>query len=71
MIPLLAGYVARFISQKLPMPVSIESLKPILIIPLFASLVTGLGMIYVIGSLVIGFGYAMIKTGKAEVETTS
>ena len=45
----LAGYAARFISQKLPMPESIESLKPILIIPLLASLVTGLGMIYVIG----------------------
>ncbi|MEP1215309.1 MAG: PTS fructose-like transporter subunit IIB [Marinobacter sp.] len=45
----LAGYVARFISQKLPMPESIDSLKPILIIPLLASLVTGLGMIYVIG----------------------
>ncbi|MBW7471770.1 PTS fructose-like transporter subunit IIB [Marinobacter sp. M216] len=45
----LAGYVARFISQKLPLPESVESLKPILIIPLFASLVTGLGMIYVIG----------------------
>ncbi len=45
----LAGYVARFVSQKLPMPESIESLKPILIIPLLASLVTGLGMIYVIG----------------------
>lgn len=45
----LAGYVARFISQKLPMPASVESLKPILIIPLLASLVTGLGMIYVVG----------------------
>jgi len=45
----LAGYVARFISQKLPMPESVESLKPILIIPLLASLVTGLGMIYVVG----------------------
>lgn len=45
----LAGYVARFISRKLPMPESIESLKPILIIPLLASLVTGLGMIYVLG----------------------
>ena len=45
----LAGYAARFISQKLPMPESIESLKPILIIPLLASLVTGLAMIYVIG----------------------
>ncbi|WP_150911147.1 PTS fructose-like transporter subunit IIB [Marinobacter halotolerans] len=45
----LAGYVARFISRKLPMPESIESLKPILIIPLFASLITGLAMIYVVG----------------------
>ncbi|WP_375171365.1 PTS fructose-like transporter subunit IIB [Marinobacter sp.] len=45
----LAGYVARLISQKLPLPESVESLKPILIIPLFASLVTGLAMIYVIG----------------------
>jgi PTS system fructose-specific IIC component len=45
----LAGYVARFVSRKLPLPESIESLKPILIIPLVASLVTGLGMIYVIG----------------------
>lgn len=45
----LAGYVARFISRKLPLPESVESLKPILIIPLLASLVTGLGMIYVLG----------------------
>ena len=45
----LAGYVARFISRKLPLPESVESLKPILIIPLVASLVTGLGMIYVLG----------------------
>lgn len=45
----LAGYVARFLSRRLPLPESIESLKPILIIPLAASLVTGLGMIYIIG----------------------
>lgn len=45
----LAGYVARFISRKLPLPESVESLKPILIIPLVASLLTGLGMIYVLG----------------------
>lgn len=45
----LAGYTARAVSRKLPLPESIESLKPILIIPLIASLVTGLGMIYVIG----------------------
>lgn len=45
----LAGYVARFVNRRLPLPESIESLKPILIIPLVASLVTGLGMIYIVG----------------------
>lgn len=46
----LAGYVAKFISTKLKLPQSLESLKPILIIPLIASLITGLIMIYVIGT---------------------
>lgn len=46
----LAGYVAKFISNKFPLPQSMESLKPILIIPLLASLVTGLIMIYVVGT---------------------
>ncbi len=46
----LAGYIAKFISRKLKLPQSLESLKPILIIPLFASLITGLIMIYVIGT---------------------
>lgn len=46
----LAGYVARTISQRVKLPASIESLKPILIIPLVASLVTGLVMIYVVGA---------------------
>lgn len=45
----LAGYVAKFISHQLKLPSSMESLKPILIIPLVASLVTGLVMIYVVG----------------------
>ncbi len=46
----LAGYVAKFISNKLRLPQSMEALKPILIIPLIASLVTGLVMIYVVGT---------------------
>src|SRR5476649_1878506 len=46
----LAGYVAKFISQKLHLPQSMEALKPILIIPLVASLITGLVMIYVVGT---------------------
>ncbi|OXY82081.1 PTS fructose-like transporter subunit IIB [Oceanimonas doudoroffii] len=45
----LAGYSARLLARRVPMPKSLESLKPILIIPLFASLFTGLVMIYVVG----------------------
>lgn len=45
----LAGYVALAVTRYVKLPSSIESLKPILIIPLVASLVTGLTMIYVIG----------------------
>lgn len=46
----LAGYVAKAISGKLRLPQSMEALKPILIIPLVASLITGLVMIYVVGT---------------------
>ncbi|RUR49409.1 PTS fructose-like transporter subunit IIB [Vreelandella populi] len=45
----LAGYVALAIARHVKLPSSVESLKPILIIPLIASLVTGLVMIYVVG----------------------
>lgn len=45
----LAGYVAKLISTKLHLPQSMEALKPILIIPLIASLITGLAMIYIVG----------------------
>ncbi|BEO04934.1 PTS fructose transporter subunit IIBC [Serratia marcescens] len=46
----LAGYVAKAISSKLRLPQSMEALKPILIIPLVASLITGLIMVYVVGT---------------------
>ncbi|WP_025120620.1 MULTISPECIES: PTS fructose transporter subunit IIBC [unclassified Serratia (in: enterobacteria)] len=46
----LAGYVAKAISSKLHLPQSMEALKPILIIPLVASLITGLIIIYVVGT---------------------
>lgn len=45
-----AGYAARGLSRYVKLPASVESLKPILIIPLVASLSTGLVMIYVIGA---------------------
>ena len=50
----LAGYSARAISRWLKLPTSLEALKPILLIPLFASLFTGLVMIYVVGQPVAG-----------------
>ncbi|MBZ9559857.1 MULTISPECIES: PTS fructose-like transporter subunit IIB [unclassified Modicisalibacter] len=50
----LAGYTAKLVTQKLKLPASVESLKPILIIPLIASLVTGLVMIYIVGQPVAG-----------------
>ncbi|WP_375766274.1 PTS fructose-like transporter subunit IIB [Archangium gephyra] len=46
----IAGYAARGLSRYVRLPASVESLKPILIIPLVASLVTGLVMIYVVGA---------------------
>ncbi|GEK47588.1 PTS fructose-like transporter subunit IIB [Bisbaumannia pacifica] len=45
----LAGYVALAVARHVKLPPSVESLKPILIIPLVASLVTGLTMIYIVG----------------------
>ncbi len=54
----LAGYIARAINNKLILPQSLTALKPILIIPLFATLITGLVMIYVVGTPV-----AKILTG--------
>lgn len=50
----LAGYAAKAISQYVRLPQSLEALKPILIIPLLASLFTGLVMIYVVGKPVAG-----------------
>lgn len=50
----IAGYTAKLISGKVKLPQSMEALKPILIIPLFASLITGLLMIYVVGKPVAG-----------------
>src|SRR5690606_2722892 len=50
----LAGYVAKWMKEKIPLPKSLEGLKPILLIPFLAPLVVGLLMIYVIGTPVKG-----------------
>ena len=50
----LAGYSAKALAQWVRLPASVEALKPILIIPLLASLFTGLVMIYLVGTPVAG-----------------
>ncbi len=45
----LAGYSARWVAEKVTLPQAMEALKPILIIPLLSSLITGLVMIYIVG----------------------
>ena len=50
----IAGYCAKAINRYAKLPQSLEALKPILIIPLLASLFTGLVMIYVVGKPVAG-----------------
>ncbi|BAN97170.1 PTS system fructose subfamily transporter subunit IIC [Plautia stali symbiont] len=50
----IAGYAAKLLSSKVKLPQSMEALEPILIIPLVASLITGLLMIYVVGKPVAG-----------------
>lgn len=57
----IAGYSAKFIADKVQLPQSMEALKPILIIPFLASLVTGLVMIYVVGGPVAGIMSAMTE----------
>lgn len=50
----LAGYVAKWLKDYIKLPRNLEGLKPILIIPLLATGITGLLMIYVIGEPVKG-----------------
>lgn len=57
----IAGYSAKFIADKVSLPASMAALKPILIIPFVASLITGLVMIYVVGGPVAGIMSAMTE----------
>ncbi len=50
----LAGYVSKWLKDWIKLPRNLEGLKPILLIPLLASGITGLLMIYVIGQPIKG-----------------
>lgn len=45
----IAGYLALYLNRLLKLPESLAALKPILILPLLTSAITGLAMIYIIG----------------------
>lgn len=45
----LAGYVALFVRDKINLPTNFEGLKPVLVIPLLATLIVGLLLVYVFG----------------------
>lgn len=46
----LAGYVAKLVRDKVNLPANFEGLKPVLVIPLLATLVVGLLLVYVFGT---------------------
>ncbi len=61
----LAGYVTQFLSQAIKLPRAMQGLMPVLILPLLGSLITGLAMIYVIGTPiadVLGFLTNFLKS---------
>lgn len=66
----LAGYVAKFLAQKLKLPVTLEALKPILIIPLLSSFVVGAVMFYVVGEPV-AYLLAQMETFLNNMGTTN
>jgi PTS system fructose-specific IIC component len=44
-----AGYLTKFLADKIPLPATLQGLKPVLILPFLSSIIIGLLMIYVIG----------------------
>lgn len=45
----IAGYATRFLNKHIRLHKNLEGLKPVLILPLLATLITGLLMVYVVG----------------------
>jgi PTS system fructose-specific IIC component len=45
----LAGYTVEFLKKTIKLPRSMSGLMPVLILPVFSTLVTGLAMIYIVG----------------------
>lgn len=56
----LAGYIALFFKKYIKLPKSVESLKPVLIIPFLTTLIVGLLMYYVVGTPVAALMNALV-----------
>ncbi len=57
---ILAGYVANQL-KKIPLPKSLETIRPIIVIPLFGTLVVGIVMVFIIGSPIANFMVALTE----------
>ncbi|KAA8610539.1 PTS fructose-like transporter subunit IIB [Salipiger aestuarii] len=55
----LAGYVALWLRDNIKLPQTLEGLKPVLILPLLSTLITGLVMVYIVGEPVAAILAAM------------
>ncbi|VFP82030.1 PTS fructose transporter subunit IIBC [Candidatus Erwinia haradaeae] len=66
----IAGYTVKFINLQCRLPKSLESLKPILLLPLISSLVTGCLMIYVVGKPISSI-MSILTNGLANLGTAN
>ena len=57
---LLVGYFIQFVKEKLPLPASLKSLLPLLILPIFGGLFSVLLMNYVLGPILGGLQQVLI-----------
>jgi PTS system fructose-specific IIC component len=55
----LAGYLTKFFAEKIKLPVNLEGLKPVLILPFLSTIAVGLLMIYVVAPPVEALNNAM------------
>jgi len=54
-----AGYTVEFLKKIIKLPKTLQGLMPVLILPVFSTLIVGLGMVYVIGTPVSAINTAL------------
>lgn len=66
----LAGYVTQFLSKWIRLPSSLDALKPILLLPFLASTITGLAMIFLLGTP-IAYLMTALENGLSQMQTSN